>query len=116
MYMVLCVVDQPERLTPLLTAWRKNGINGVTILESTGLHRLIQQPLIPMRYALGKASAERGNVTVFTVVDQEETVQRCLEIAESVIGDFNAPNTGIFVAWPLDFAKGVTGKQPHTSG
>ncbi len=116
MYMVLCVIDQTEHLTPLLTAWRQNGITGVTILESTGLHRLIQQPLIPMRYALGKASAERGNVTLFTVVDKEETVQRCLEIAESVIGDFNAPNTGIFAAWPLGFAKGVTGKSANSSG
>jgi hypothetical protein len=68
---------------------------------------------IPMRYAFGSTSPERGNITVFTVVDKEETIQRCLEITESVIGDFNGPNTGVFVAWPLGFTKGTNVKHPR---
>lgn len=113
MYMIVCVIDQPEHLNAVLTAWRKNGINGVTILESTGLHRLAEQVHIPMRYAHGSTSAERGNVTLFTVVEKEETIQRFLELTEAVVGDFNGPNTGIFLAWPLGFAKGVIGKHPE---
>ena len=111
MYMILCVIDQPDQLDALLAAWHKNGISGVTIVESTGLHRLIEQRRIPMRYAIGGTETERGNVTVYTVVEDEAMIQRCLEVAESVIGDFNGPNTGIFTAWPLSFAKGVTGKR-----
>ncbi len=113
MYMIVCVIDQPENLNPVLAAWRKEGIGGVTILESTGLHRLTQQPHVPMRYAYGNPNAERGNFTLLTVVEREETIQRCLEITEAVVGDFDKPNTGIFVAWPLAFTKGVIGKLPH---
>lgn len=116
MFMIVCVIDQPEHLNPVLAAWRENGISGVTILESTGLHRLAELPPVPMRYAFGSANAERGNITLFIVVENEEIVQKCLMLTESVVGDFNSPNTGIFVSWPLGFTKGVTGKQPHSTG
>lgn len=116
MYMIVCVIDQPEHLNPVLAAWRANGISGVTILESTGLHRLAELPHVPMRYAFGSASAERGNITIFTVVENEEMIQQCLELTESVIGDLSNANTGIFVSWPLGFTKGVTGKKPHSTG
>ena len=116
MYMIVCVIDQPEHLNPILTAWRENGISGVTIIESTGLHRLTEQPHIPMRYAFGSVNAERGNITLFTVVEKEETIRQCLELTEAVVGDFSNPNTGIFISWPLGFTKGVTGKQPHSTG
>ena len=110
MYIILCVIDQPEHLTRLLQAWRQDGITGVTILESTGLHRLSQQAHIPMRYAFGNPSSERGNVTLFTIVENEATIQLRLAITEEVVGDFNEPNTGIFVSWPVSFSKGVNGK------
>lgn len=116
MYMILCIIDQPEHLNAILAAWRENGIGGVTIIESTGLHRLSEHPVIPMRYAFGNTSSERGNITLLTVVENESMIQKCMELTESVIGDFNSPNTGIFVSWPLGFSKGVTGKQPHTTG
>jgi len=110
MFMILCVIDQPEHLNRILQAWRENGIAGVTILESTGLHRLSQQMPVPMRYAFGHASAERGNITLFTLVEQEGTIQHCLKITEGIVGDFNEPNTGIFVSWPVGFCKGVNSK------
>lgn len=116
MFMIVCVIDQPEHLDSVLAAWRENGISGVTIVESTGLHRLTEQPSVPMRYTFGSSNAERGNITLFTVVEKEETIRKCLELTEAVVGDFSDPNTGIFVSWPLGFTKGVTGKKPNSSG
>jgi hypothetical protein len=107
MFIILCVIDQPEKLNDVLHAWRQDGITGVTILESTGLHRLSQQAHVPMRYAFGSANSERGNLTLFTIVEDEATIQRCLALTEAVVGDFNGPNTGIFVSWPVTFSKGV---------
>lgn len=113
MFMILCVIDQPEYLNAVLKSWKEIGITGVTILESTGLYRLSEQPHIPMRYAFGSTSSERGNLTLFSVVESEEMIQLCLGRTEAVVGDFSGPNTGIFVAWPLVFSKGVIDKQEH---
>lgn len=107
MFVVMCVIDQPEDLKPVLKIWQQNGIRGVTIIESTGLHRFSRQPHIPMRYAYSGGTSEWGNYTLLTVVESEEDIQRCLRLAEEVVGDFNGPNTGIFVSWPVGFAKGV---------
>lgn len=116
MFMILCVLDQVDQLKPVLKAWEKNGITGVTVLESTGMHRLVTQPRIPMRYTFGASAEERGNFTLFTVVEAEEDIRRCLEATESVVGDFNDPDTGIFLSWPLGFSKGIKGKQRFSGG
>ena len=36
MYALLFVLDDPDRLDEVLTAWANIGVRGVTIMESTG--------------------------------------------------------------------------------
>ncbi len=48
MYMLMFVLDDPGRLDPVLEAWEQVGIRGVTIIESTGIHR--RRQILPMRY------------------------------------------------------------------
>ncbi len=108
MFMIMCVVDDGTRLNEVLDAWKNLGIGGVTVIESTGLHRLRTIPAIPMRYTFGLSNVDRGNYTLFSVVDGEELVQACLETTEKVLGSLTGPNTGIFTAWPLAIAAGIS--------
>jgi len=109
MYMILFVLDDPDRLDEVLDAWEKAGVNGVTIVESTGIHRLRRQS-IPMRYVFQQSSAvEEGHFTLIAIVPGEPAVQACLHATESLIGDLLQPNTGVFAAWPLTTVKGI----PH---
>lgn len=94
---IFCVIDQTKHLNAVLQAWKGLGITGVTIIESTGLHRHTEQPHIPMRYALSSTSSERGNITLFSVVESEGLIQRCLVATEAVVGDFGGPNSRINV-------------------
>ncbi len=104
MFMVLLVLDDPDHLDALLAAWSALGVRGVTILESTGMHRR-QTKRIPMRYTYGDGE-EEGHYTLFAIVDQEATVKACLEATERTVGDLDNPHTGVFAAWPLGLAKG----------
>jgi hypothetical protein len=116
MFMILCVIDDPEQIEPVLDAWKKAGLPGITIVESTGVHRHHGTQHVPMRYLFGgSANEERGNYTLFSVVETEALIQRCMEVTESVIGSFDLPNTGVFTAFPLLVAKGASGK-PGVSG
>jgi hypothetical protein len=110
MYSILCVVDDPNRLDDVLDAWHVAGVGGVTILESTGIHRKRHMPELPMRYAFGEAASERGNYTLLAVVETEALVRACLTATEQILGDLNGPNTGVFTAWPLMLAKGMSRK------
>jgi nitrogen regulatory protein P-II 1 len=110
-YMALCILDDPEHLDAVLTALAEGGIQGATILESTGLYRH-QRKVIPMRYLYSSPQAdEKDNITLFALVDDKKTAEKCLALIESVVGDLNEAHTGVFAAWPLAFVKGLSQKQ-----
>lgn len=110
MYAIMFVLDNPNNLDKILEAWQNAGISGVTIIESTGVHRrAIQKQRIPMRFQFLPLSVgiEEGNITLLTVVPNKELIQACEKATESIVGDLNDPDTGILFAWPLDYVKGV---------
>jgi hypothetical protein len=105
MYMIFFVLDDPEKLIDILSAWEKNGIIGVTILESTGMHRVTRKAF-PMRYLPALYGQEENHLTLIAIVRDESCINAALEATESIVGDLNSPNTGIFSAWPLSIIKG----------
>ncbi|MEZ4716198.1 MAG: hypothetical protein R2851_08930 [Caldilineaceae bacterium] len=40
-------------------------------------------------------------------MDDEAMARTCLAVAETVTGDLDLPDTGMFVAWPLAVTKGA---------
>lgn len=110
MYIVMLVLDDPNQLDNILDAWDEIGIRGVTIHESTGVHRRrAQRKHIPMRFSFAPivVGGEEGNYTLFTIVKDRQIVEKCITITESIIGNFDDPNTGILAAWPIDIIRGV---------
>lgn len=113
MYMILFVLDDPNRLDQVLDVWSGIGIRGVTIIESTGIRRRQKKP-IPMRYLYQTTGdVEEGHVTLLAVVDSEAVVLECLEATEALVGDLSNPQTGVFAAWPLVVVKGVPKNYPQ---
>ena len=106
MFMVMFVLNNPDVLGRVLDSWERGGITGVTIFESTGLHR-VQRRFIPMRYISPVVEAEESHLTLMAVVRDQAQVQACLDGAEAVVGDLSGPDTGVFAAWPLPFVKGL---------
>lgn len=116
MHLIVFVLDCIEHCTDLLRAWEEAGALGVTILESTGLGRLRTAmrddlPLMPsLREML--ASQEMHHRTLFTVVPDEETVQRIIRATEQVVGNLEQPNTGFLFTVPVSQALGLR-KRDH---
>ncbi len=106
MYMIFCVIDDPNLLDQVLGAWYEIGVKGATIAETTGIRRKFQQH-VPMRYLHGTQQLEEGNCTLFAIVEDEGMVQRSLAAAEQIVGDFDLPNTGVFASWQVNLVKGV---------
>lgn len=106
MFMVMLVLDDNDRLDQVMDAWIAEGIKGATLIESSGLFRR-RLPFVPMRYTYGDGKTlEQENTTLFSIVENEDDVIKCLTSVEQIVGDLNKPNTGIFCAWPLFMAKG----------
>ena len=112
MYMILCVVHDPEKCQALLDVWENVGIPGATILHSTGLGRLRGNgfmddlPLFPGLDDLLEHE-EYFSRTIFSVVEQEISVDEIVEATERVLGNLNEPETGVLVVLPVLRAYGV---------
>ena len=118
--LILFVLDDVSRLEDLLAAWEKAGVRGVTLLESTGMHRVQARsgrddlPLMPSLRAL-LSSREEHHRTLFTVVEHEETIDAVIRATEQVVGDLSEPGTGILFVLPVSRAVGLH-KTHHKPG
>ncbi len=109
-YMIMLVLNKVELLDALLDAWRAADIPGATIMESTGLYAREQRKHVAIRFPFerpGRWGEDLGHYTLFTIVCGEEWIARCEEATERVTGSLDDPHTGVMVAWPLAYGKGI---------
>lgn len=104
MYMLIMVLDDTAHLNDVLNAWDKAGVGGVTVIESTGLNRVLQRHSADMAFAGFSqmfGSGRVGHNTLFTVIDSLELAETAVKATESVLGDLSEPDTGIIFALPV---------------
>jgi hypothetical protein len=105
MYLILFVLDNPDKLEDLLNAWEEAGAGGATILVSTGMNRMLSHgfrddiPLMPGLDDFYKR-VEDYHRTLFTIIKDDTTLKKVVEATQSVVGNLNNPNTGILVVLP----------------
>ncbi len=120
MFQIWFVLDDPALLNDVLEAWTSVGICGITILESTGVHRVRSRASThdaPLMLGLSRLlrTDQVGHTTLFAVVDDMAAVERAKEATELVVGDLSGPNTGILFATPVAAAWGLD-KRPPAEG
>ncbi len=117
MKMILFVLHDATKLPELLNAWQEAGAVGATIFISTGMGRLQQEsPLrddLPLMPSLSDfyEHGEHLSRTLFTVVRDDETVERLRTATRRLIGDLSRPDTGFLVVLPVEDAEGLEKKR-----
>ena len=109
-YMLIMVLDDVARLNEVLQAWLDAGVRGVTILESTGLNRVLKRNSAESVYAGFSqifGSARVGHNTLFAVIDDLTVAEATVTATEGVIGPLDTPNTGIVFAVPVAQTWGI---------
>ncbi|MFN8400581.1 MAG: P-II family nitrogen regulator [Anaerolineales bacterium] len=113
MYLVTLVLHDPDLLEELLDAWTKAGVEGATVLFSSGMGRFRQKqgmrddlPLIPSLDDFYEAP-QTLNRTVFTVVNDDAMVDKILDVTQKLVGDLSQPDTGVMIVTPVARAYGL---------
>src|SRR5687767_15525786 len=95
MYLILLVLNDPDRLEDLLIAWEEIGVQGATVLFSTGLGRIREldgwrddMPLIPSLRDFYELP-ENMNRTILTIVKDEAQVDAVVTVTKKVVGDLD---------------------------
>lgn len=114
MFLVLFVLDNAEKLDQVLDVWEETGVTGITILHSSGLGRARRVsgmrddlPLMPSLKNLFDQE-EYFSRTLFTVVNDEQVVDRLVAATQAITGSLDDPETGLLVVMPVARAYGLS--------
>lgn len=115
---LVMVLDNPALLDQVLEAWTEAGASGITVLDSIGVHHLHEASESGLPTFLGfrrlLRTAQYSHNTLFTVAD-EETIKRVVPATAAIVGDLNAPDTGILFTVPVGQAWGLDKSPPSSS-
>lgn len=109
MYLFVLVLNQKEQLNKILEKFMEIGIAGATVLDSKGLGQAVMEcesPVVGGLRNLLYNQCRPTNNTLFSVVENRETINQAIVEVEKIIGPLGEPGTGIAFTISLDFVKG----------
>jgi len=106
MKLFVIILNKVELLDDLLSALLEIGISGATVLDSTGMGRILttQVPIFAgLRDAFSGCCPQNKTILTVVTADQIEDMEIVLE---DVCGSFDKQGSGIYFCLPLDFVRG----------
>ncbi len=116
--LLVLVIDDFEHCASVLEAWERAGVPGVTVIDSAGSRRMHGRDDLPLMVSLRAmlSGEESPNRTLFSVIDDDAVLDKAVEAARRIIGDFQQRHTGILFVMPVARAWGVLKVRPHGEG
>ena len=110
MELLVLILKKVSIMDDLMRALAKGGIKGATIVDGEGMgEALINMEDLPMfgllRRVMEGEEKDQSKVIMFILDDEKMITAR--NIIKDIIGDINAPNTGIMFAMPVTYAEGI---------
>lgn len=108
MKLLVFVLNNEELLEEVLAAYIEAGVTGATILDSEGMGRFLtfEVPLFSAFKDFMKGN-KPYNKTIFSVIRNEQTIERLRKLLDTIVGDLDRPGTGILFTVPVDWAYGL---------
>lgn len=108
MQLLVCIINQEEKLEAILAGFLKLGVTGATVIRTEGMGKVLSSE-IPVMAGLQSvlARARPQNTTILSVIDSEETLERAIALVQEVCGDLTQPSTGIIFTVPVSRVVGL---------
>ena len=107
MQLLVLILNKTECLDELFEELMRIGVRGATVLESTGMARMIGKrgETLFESIRLLIDMDRQSNLTVIMAVD-EEMVNQVRTIIDEVVGGIERPDTGVLFGLPINFFDG----------
>lgn len=114
MQFFVLVLNREECLEPILEEMLAQGFSGATILNSTGMMRVLENDDnvdMPMLGLLRHfySPERKTSKTLFTLIEDDKR-DKLMRIINEKTGGLEQPDTGIAFALPVSFVEGVNKK------
>lgn len=106
MNVLFIVLNKEDYLEELLDKFIEIGVKGATILDSQGMGSAVTHGGEGSGPFFGKIrsiidNSRPYNKTVFTVIEDEETLEKAVSAAKEVFGDVYEPGIGMMFTMPV---------------
>lgn len=100
--LVMCVLNEPEYLHDVLTAFVEAGCTTATVVESQGMGRIISQD-VPIFAGFRHlfSGSKPYNYTIFAVVDDAKLVERIIRLVRDVLSEVEEESKGVLFTVPV---------------
>ncbi|UNC92600.1 P-II family nitrogen regulator [Candidatus Contubernalis alkaliaceticus] len=107
MKLLVLVLNKTDELNELLEGFIDIGIRGATVIDSTGMGRILSNH-VPLFGGLSHLfSGERpANKVIFSII-HECHLQEAINLVKRVVGEFKEPGTGIIFTLDVDNVFGL---------
>ena len=115
-WLIVLVLDDPDRCRDILDAWEVAGAPGVTIVDSSGLGRVRRAgirddvPLMPSSIDLFRRQEDHHR-TLFSVVKDQSQVEAIAQATQALIGELDRGHTGLLFVVPISQVYGLHKKR-----
>lgn len=108
MQLLIAVINEEEKLDEILSGLVELGVTGATLISSEGMGRVLSHdiPIFAGLETLASRSRPQ-NQTLFSVIPDDETVDRVIALLQEICGDLDAPATGIVFTVPVTRVVGL---------
>lgn len=106
------VLNKPNFLENLLDEFIEIGVKGATILDSQGMGFAMNYGGHGNEPFFGKIrsiidNSRPYNKTIFTVIEDEETLEKAVKATKRVLGDIYEPGIGMMFTMPVNNVYGM---------
>lgn len=102
MELLICVLNEPDRLHDVIAAFVEAGVRGGTVVETQGMGRILasDMPIFAgFRHLL--SGSRPHNHTIFAVVEDRATVDEVRKLVKDVLAGAAGEHPGIIFSVPV---------------
>lgn len=108
MHLLICVVNNTAKVNEIISGFVQIGVTGATVIDSHGTAEIAaaQVPVFAgFRHLV--QSNRRPNRTIFSIIKDDETLDKAMQVIEEACGDLEDSSTGIMFTVPVYRVKGL---------
>lgn len=108
MHLLVCVINEEEKLNDILSGFVELGVTGATVIRSEGMGHVLAEEAPVFAGLQSLVSRTRPqNSTIFSVIESDGTLDAAIDMIQEVCGGLHKPATGILFTLPVDRVIGL---------
>ena len=111
MYLLVNILKKTQPLSDIMGAFAKIGITGSTVINGTGMGRVLMQTKATLALSdqINKVitDLESDNHIIMTDIKDKDKLYKAIETIKSFCGDLCEPGKGILFAMSLEVVEGL---------